>query len=989
MSRLLSAVKDGIHDPEMAIRAYFEQIALTASGVDVASAANPLVGLMEVSAAAAVASVHESMIHVRQITPALATQASELYSVMADTDYAGVFATPAKAQITLVVNLNDLEAKSHTYTPTNGQQHRDYYIPAGTMVSVGEVYFTLLYGIYVRLVGSGLSSQLQIFYDTSEISPMQSLETNLLTHQSEIRQDPSGAKWLYFNITMPQLFLQRHSEVVSSSSLFKRVYSVTDKFFYLRAYWRAASTQGQWLEMGVTYQDKHYDPLTPTLLVRKLESSVEVTLPLVYTSFFDINSDLLIHVYSTKGELRMDLQTYPIDEYRLFIDTADKFNNTSDNRYLAYKAFISARSLVVSKDYVDGGSDEIDFGLLRQRTIQNALSTRQLPITGAQSAARFVSEEGFELIRGMDVLTNRIFLAVRKLSKPLQPDVKTSANIGIASVVFDSLTSSTSLVLNGQRATLKSNSLFEQNNAVTRLINNPATDPFIGNQVPLETKLNHLNDRTYLYNPFYYVLDSTFEKFTARAYELDNPELSLVSFEQANTTMGLQVSTDTVAVERYEDGYRVLIKTLSTSAYKELFNDLGDSVPTSTEAACSVALWSPKTQSWAYFVASPRAYYTDSEIIFECLLTTTLDVDADHLLNFNNASLTSTAGNEHTWVSLSARMRIFHLVVRPLTGYLPTSMDSEFGQHALTNQDLVPASMQSVTCTFGHNLSNLWVQSRPIKDASAYQTYQTDIPKVHTKDIYEIDPETGSPFVVEDGELTFLPKVAEAGDIVEVDGEVVYEHRVGEPILVDGQYLPKPSVSGVARVIDLLFVDAKYLYATASSVVEYRKELVRTLREWITESVARLQSATIDSTPVFFYPKTSLTEITAITDTQAKVSVAAQQSLEVKLIVSQRVFNSPSLRKEFSDRVIEVLDQNIDAQLVSSSSMNKAIAASLGSEVAVVETSGFGSEQNHKVLRLPNDHSRLSLKKKLMLKPNSDITLVEDVVVTFVNVDNL
>jgi len=140
---------------------------------------------------------------------------------------------------------------------------------------------------------------------------------------------------------------------------------------------------------------------------------------------------------------------------------------------------------------------------------------------------------------------------------------------------------------------------------------------------------------------------------------------------------------------------------------------------------------------------------------------------------------------------------------------------------------------------------------------------------------------------------------------------------------------------------------------------------------------------------VFFYPKTSLTEITAITDTQAKVSVAAQQSLEVKLIVSQRVFNSPSLRKEFSDRVIEVLDQNIDAQLVSSSGMNKAIAASLGSEVAVVETSGFGSERNHKVLRLPNDHSRLSLKKKLMLKPNSDITLVEDVVVTFVNVDNL
>jgi hypothetical protein len=105
--------------------------------------------------------------------------------------------------------------------------------------------------------------------------------------------------------------------------------------------------------------------------------------------------------------------------------------------------------------------------------------------------------------------------------------------------------------LNGSRLTLMSGMLLEHINGLTKVLP-MSEEPMLSNN---QLVIDDINNRKLLYTPFYYVLDSTSEEFSLRAYHLDDPYMSRLNFQYMNQTLRLAVNTSTFSITKTDVGY--------------------------------------------------------------------------------------------------------------------------------------------------------------------------------------------------------------------------------------------------------------------------------------------------------------------------------------------------------------------------------------------------------------------------------------------------
>lgn len=938
---------------------------ITNGDVNIVDPTNPFVFLLESSCVNTALAIKENIVNLRSQYPSLAVSEEDLYHHMVDKDYINRFAVPADTTFTMVFQLKELLDRM-----TFSEEENCYKatIPRDTEYRVDGYTFTTHYPIDFKRYENGV---LLISFDGNVESPIRVLSNNITDYI--IRRDPNGVDWLFLNVPVSQFKIETHYFPIQRSISFSQNILYDNQFYMVRVFHRG-ETNGDWKEIKITHSDQVFDPFNPTALVKVYTGYINVSIPIVYIKNETLLGEIRVDVYNTKGAINVDFRNYKFASF--------SYSYKAINEQRDYTQYVDNIINVTSYSYCDkivnSGTNGIDFKQLREAVIFNSIGDRQLPITNVQLEAN-INNKGFELVKNVDVVTNRIFLASKKLPNPNNPKLLTSANISINTFITDieQLILNENVANNVDRVTIKSNALFINNNGVVSLVNN--ADVTSLKLQPKSALVNLVNDKNYIYNPYYYVLDFNQREFDVKVYDLDTPMAYGTSFKYQNETLQLPVNTASYYLSKIDVGYKLRIVTKSGNFYKQLANNL-----------VNVQLFfKPKGETnYTYLLGNLVGRTETEERIYEFTIETNYDIDNET----DRICLTNTkmfnADQIDVFTELDSTFGILYITNSLTDDYKKTYIDDFIGNF------MVPVNSAAVTyetiqLNFGHSLKNLWRRSRSLNTNSVYETYTTDIPLTYTEDVYDIDPVTGSVFKIVEGQLVYNIKHRKGTNVLDNDNNQVFKHRKGDtkldasgnPIIIRETLTNKE--------LDILFVDGKYYFVNNDIYNNYKKELRETITSWVINDLGSIQNNLLEQTKLYFYPKSVLNSVKVYIDKETDIYIDAEQTFNIEVYVPDRVYKDADLRLKLTEGTVKIIDNYIDGAIsVNMTEMSVLLKEFYADAVFAFLVKGLGGNRNLTVCNLTNENNRLSLKKKLVLQQDNDLHVVEDVTVSFYNISN-
>lgn len=937
---------------------------VTEGKVDIVDPTNPFVFLLEASAVNTSAAINEASIVLRKQYPALAQTEEELYRHMTDKDFLTRFSTPAKTEFTFLIQYRHMLGKM-VNDEING--YKKLVILPNTEFEINGLIFSLQYPIEIRYYPSKV---LQIVYNNANPSPLQTLTTNIIKH--EIRKDTSQIEWLYFNVEAHQFKIETVYAPIQASSTFHKEIQFTDKYYFCRVFQKTTATKNQWVDLKVTYTDQVYDPFTPTAVLKVLGNRLFVYIPQVYINQQLVDGNIRIDIYTTKGNINVNMANYNIKSFTTKFKAIDRERDVS-----TYSNAMNDTMCVAYNDkLVTGGSNGLNFKTVRELVINNAIGPYQLPITNVQlTSSEHISN--FKIIKNVDVVTNRIFQATRKLPNPINPSLVTAANITVGTLVvnLEELAKLYNVANNQERLTMLSNAIFEDVNGVLALDKNSQYE-LIKSQSPL-TIAEIVNKGSYLYCPYYYVFDNSLSEFEVRAYDLDRPVIDSFSFNEQNNTATAVVNTRNIKIEKVLTGYKIRVTTESDNFYIGLADDV---------VAAQLAYKPIGESEYAYlnaeYVGKVTTVNDKQERVFEFYIDSNHDIDNKDQLHLTSFKMFS---NEYlvTKTNLRHEFRLFYTTSYIPPGFKSGPADKMLGDFLLPNSVVI--TYESFNIEFGKSLKQLWSQARSVLGGADYARYVEDVPQIYEEDVYDRDPETGAIFSVnENGELVYN-LIHEKGDIVYNDGEIVYKHRKGDVIFDE---LGNPIVDTefyTLRHVDLLLIEGSYFFATQPIYEIYRREIAKTVTRWCTQDLADINTKLLEQTKIYYYPQKLVGTISVKITNELTVTIEAAQSFNLELYVTSDVYKNTYIRQSLELSTVKYINEALKNRTISISDMVYGLKEIYGDNVISFNLTGLGGDKNYETVTIVNDSDSLSLKKKLVVKEDNSLAVVEDVNIKFID----
>ena len=963
LSDMLGDVTNVIYNPtsiQRTILSYLENV--TSGTVDVVDPTSPFVFVLEASAVNTAAAVQENMTLLRRQYASLAQNEEELHLHMSDKDFIDLFATPADTKFKITIQYTDMLVKMVDYP---AEQCKKLTIPRNTEFSVNGYVFSIQYPIDIRLFYNDV---LQVSYDASYVSPLQTLSTNVIDYT--LAMDASGVRWLTFTVDVSQFSINSTFPTLQNSKTFSQDIAFTDKYYYCRVFYKSNTSGGLWTEMKTTYTDQVYDPMTPTAVLKVGDGVMNVYIPQVYLNTGLLAGNVRIDVYTTKGAVYLNMSNYLVNAFTMSLKGIDTERDAS----VFTAAMANVNMMTYSAEIVSGGNDSVSFEDQRSMVIDNSVGNRLLPITNVQLEDEEIIN-GFAIVKNTDLVTNRILLATRSLPAPSNTELVTPANMTIATLTttLEALSAMKNVKDNGARMTLLSNSLYLSMNGQL------AVYPFakaesLKHQTPSVIAAT-INAGNFLYSPFYYVLDNSLDEFEARAYHLDQPTSGDLAFISQNVTAELQVNTSSYLITKTDTGYKLQVLTKSDALYQKL----GDQY-----LNAQLAYYPVGENALAYVNGTQLLVTSEGERVFEFLLDSTFDIDNNNYLSMTGFKMFT---NEHitTKSNLVEKFHIFYTTSSVPQTFVADAANNLIGSYFLPSGSIC-ITHETLSLTFGYALGNLWTQCRSVASGLDYKVYMDDIPLTYSETVYKTDPATGTIFSIgPTGDLVYTVE-HQAGDVVtDSAGATVYQHRKGD-IMMDGEGKPLiNSYQNTTRYIDLLLIDGSYYFATDSVYTAYQNEVAATVTTWVTEQIDAIEEKALDKTSVYFRPKKASGLVSVRLDSDTTASIEASQSFAVSLYVKDTIYKDETARKKLERQTVTTLDDQTKSSTVSISDMIQALKNVYGSSVVSVSLSGLGGSANYETVTLLSSGERLGLKKKLVVQDDGSIYVAEDVTVSFVN----
>lgn len=928
--------------------------------LDVVDASNPFVFSLEASSILSASAMSENALLNRKQYRLSAQNIEDLYPHLSDYDLYDLFAQPSSAGFVFAFEREELLQRM---VQVPGSDMRKIVIPRNTNVNVTGNTFSLNYPIEIRQMAHG---GLQVVWDLEKKNPLSTPASNIINWQTY--RDSSGMEMIAFGVQMDQFSIVSASDTINAAQKFTLNINITEQFYFCRVWHEIA--ENVWEEIRVIYSEDIYSHTEPTAIVRVVDKSVTVEIPIVYTRTRGFSGKIRADVYQTQGPVSLDLGSYEQDTFKVNWLAIDKLEQ---NEFVApLKAM--QKIVTYAKGYTTGGANAMTYEEVYERAIRNTVGNNpELPVTPAQ-IQRSLMRKGYNIVNTIDNLTSRAFVATRDMPQPIDSELITAAAAGMGTLhtTARELVALDTTVDNGDAITIKPDTLYQIQNGVLSLVSMSDRNALMA--LPGDKFAIDITEGNYFYSPFHYVLDMSQESLSARAYYLDNPNIDARSFISENDTTLLQCSVNSTAIERNENGWRVIVMTKSSEDFIGL-NDLDVS---------AVIGWQPdRTGDYAFIKGTLFGKNEAGERVFVFDIETNYNVDANEKVRVTNGFMYNNEPIELPCELMQDFDIFFTAAIAPPSGWTPATFDPLLPQYMLPDGS-IGVTRERLSTRLGWSLDNLWRRARTIVGASNYAVWDVDVPATYSEDQYEIDPETGLNFRIVNGELVYN-KIASAGDVQKnADGSIIYSYRKGD-IKRDAYGNPYIATDRTtARQLDIFLIEAAYYFANNEAATDYRKSFTTSVVRWITEDLQSIESSLLDKTDIYFCPTQVVGQLDVIFGAGLKLTIDAGQSFTVKVYLKDSVYKNDQIKEKLRKKTITTIGECLKKKTVAVSDIIDALRVAYGADAISMEVSTLGGTAQLAVLTVIDDTARLSIRKKLNYREDGSFALAEDVDVQFI-----
>ena len=933
--------------------------------IDIVDPTTPFVMLMEASVVNSAAAIQESNIATQSLYPSLTQTNNDLYKHMSDEDYIDIFSTPSSGVFTFLINKNEFINSALTVSGTN---YSKVTIPNNSYITVAGYVFTLLYGIDILYYNN---NSILIRYNVSTMNPLQTIGSFIIPH-NEIT-DSSGTEWVTFNVTINQQAITTNEYPINNSEYFQQVISYTNLFYYCRIFYLTDPT-ASFVEMNVTYTDQVFDPSAPTALVQVnlQDNEITVNIPQVYVDNNLVSGTIRIDLYTTMGQLDLNLANYTPTTFTGVFTSA---NPEDLNLYTTAMDNISY--LWYSNQIVSGGNNGITFNQLQSNIINNAVNGRLLPITTAQIQSIGVYNN-FLIDKNVDMVTNREFKAIQAPPPYNNPYIIPTLNTSILPITLNTSNISTDnkIIVDGSTIILTPETLVvNQNNNTLELVTLSQRQ----NLATLNNSdlVNEFNINTYLYSPFYYMINTETGNLVVRAYAMNNPVMNNLNYISTNPTTGFTVSTNSFNIAKTATGYILILVVDGNSAYLGL---------NSNSVFCQIAFTPYGQNTYAYMTAyAQTAKGTNGGFVFVFNISSNFYFDINNTIDLD--SLTIPQSPETTpRTSLSTTFTILYGTTQQANQYVPDNAQQNiFNSNGLPNTSTI-ITEETVNVQFGSYLSNLWIKASSYQLPGEYLTYQNDVPAYYSEPVFQKDPTTGSIFTVNPtnaNQITYNLLYNVGDPVLNSDGTPVYSFYAGDPVLDSAG---NPIVVGNPETyytFDMVLYDGVYKIATDPNVLSYVQLATNTLVTWATTTMGEFTDELLEQTSIYYSPTNSNWLIECSVDGKTSVMLNSNLTPTVNVYLTNENYNNANLQNQLMISITDAFRNYLSTNTtLSKTSLLNTLSSAL-SNVVTLSVENFFS--GYDLVTIVNPQDAFIIERINYLENSGTIGVKENLTILFFN----
>lgn len=924
---------------------------------DIPDGTLPFVYLLECGSMETAANISEVESLMGKLYARQAINQEDLYLHMSDDDYLNRFAIPSSTPWLLILDYDEIVSKA---VPFGDQGLKRLVIPRLTEFKAINVAFTMQYPIQFTVMRHG---GINVEYVLDKESPIQTLSTNIVKWDMMVsKRDDKRRRLMMMTIPMSQFKVNSYSDVLNPETLFQTEYVFSDQFYYARAY-ISKDHEKTWTEVKTTHSALMYDPMDVTVVFKVINDRLQVSIPTVYVTTGLAEGSIRIDIYTTRGILDMDMGTVRDTEFSV------KFNSIDDDRTFTAPLETLTTCQVLARERIVGGSDKMPFTKLREQVINNTLGPMQTPITNIQLASQ-LDRRGYDLVTNIDDITNLEYLATRRLSRPETLDVVSGAGVAMSEITFnmDGLSGSKHVSDNGYRQTLLPTMIYKFGNGKVTPLPDASIDRL--NNLTSEQQAREMNGNRYVYSPFHNVLDATNNNFDMRPYYLDNPIITQKIFVSENDSANLQVSIGDYYIARNDKGYAVTVSLIQSEAFRKLEDN---------QVVLQIG-YQPKGENRWASVNGVLSTKTETTRTYVFQIDTNFDINSSNEIRTTNMTMFSNVQNNY-FASLDVNLDITICVVNSITpGYKPNEIDDQVQTHLLPTQ-FMTVNRERLVTTLGYELTRLWRRSRPVLSSESYKKYENNIPAYYTTTIYATDANNN--IIIEigsDGRLDYKVLHRVGDPVLDEDGNPVMAHRKGDPMLdVNGD----PILLDARKLMyetTLFMVDGLFYFADEREAAAYAREIPMEIVNWIKNDISALDSKLLSEAELYLYPTTTYGDTVASILEGQKITIPVDQSFTLSFYLNKSGYTNPTIRPSLLANAKSIINDNLQRSTISMSDILTKLTETSGSDVMAIEVQGLGGDDNLAIITVEDDAVRLSVRKKLVVLPNQELTVEDDII---------
>lgn len=872
----------------------------------------------------------------------------DLYRHMSDYDITGIYSTPASLNLVI-----EIEKTSIVYDAKEiNDNYRQVIIPKDTVFTLGDYKFGIYYPIVIKINKKTLS--VDINWDTTEENSLYKLNNSAIDFV-EVKED--GIDYIQMIIPTYQFSKTSVEETITRDMGLIKTYSYVDNFYAIKAY---NYVNDKWENLNITLSETNYDIFSPTvrLIVDQDTKNIKVIVPSIYIQTNQISSKIKIDIYTTKGELDVDISS-------IETDTIEKnFNITTSD---SYSLILNKNAMIViypQSEMIVGGSNGITTQELKKRIISNSFSGDVIKST--TDIENHFSNLGFTASRYACNVTDMIYLCHNQLTNS-KGGVIAAGNI--TTMFTESIIENCNTIkanTDGSLTILPS-TIYKYDSNSNKCF--PLTTTEMENLSILnkEYKILQYNSNIYTKSPFHIRLDRSTRYPMAYTYDLNQPSAKYLRTinENFNVDVILKIYSCVILHDGIT-GYNIKFLVGKSDGF--------------TPEDITLFFYTYSVNGSKVWVIGEYVTEYDGRWVYNVHIDTNYSIFKDNTIFLNN--LQNDDGDTGYEVSLEFDANVVLLIKNNFLSSDSFNTNVGIMVPLSLKTDSTPVIEQRVHITLGKYLSGLYNNVDVIYKENVYLEYEEDVPARADQRIIETSIVEGVPT------YTVIYNV---GDILlDGEGNPIIKHKAGTLVLdTNGQPIVTNEYErNLDYAVDMIHLDAKLDIVTDPSytnIMDYTRKKIVSYMDVIDETTNHL----IEGTKLFYTPIKTLGYTSSSVGNGYSLNHSLELTVKFKLYVYDFVLKDENIKNTIYDNVVSIIDEytkDSDNNVVASDVIVNLIKNNMSEYIINVNVYGFFDDMSVQTLICSSSNVKPHLKQYLVLEDDGTITVARGLTIEYVSI---